>query len=118
MSMPSEILLSRVLYQPAQGYCWGSRLRSNMVLWRDLGVSSWPTLVVVSPRGRVLASLAGARPPAHVAVPVHRRMHKLRVPCGDVPAAHHGALPALHQAQPGSSTLQSPSSTLVLQAQL
>ena len=32
---------------------------SNMALWRDLGVSSWPTLVVVSPRGRVLAMLPG-----------------------------------------------------------
>lgn len=33
--------------------------RSNMALWRDLGISSWPTLVVVSPRGRVLATLPG-----------------------------------------------------------
>lgn len=31
----------------------------NMVLWRDLGVASWPTLMVVSPRGRVIATLAG-----------------------------------------------------------
>jgi hypothetical protein len=30
-----------------------------MALWRNLGVSSWPTLVVVSPRGRVLATLPG-----------------------------------------------------------
>ena len=32
---------------------------SNMVMWRDLGISSWPTLVVVSPRGRVLATFPG-----------------------------------------------------------
>lgn len=31
----------------------------NMVLWRDLGVASWPTLMVVSPKGRVIATLAG-----------------------------------------------------------
>lgn len=33
---------------------------ARMVLWRDLGVASWPTLLVVSPRGRVIASLPGA----------------------------------------------------------
>ena len=33
----------------------------GMALWRDLGVSSWPTLAVVSPTGRVIAMLAGAR---------------------------------------------------------
>ncbi|CAL8471539.1 g11081 [Coccomyxa elongata] len=32
---------------------------ARMVLWRDLGVASWPTLVIVSPRGRVLATLPG-----------------------------------------------------------
>ncbi len=32
----------------------------NMVLWRDLGVASWPTLMVVSPKGKVIATLAGA----------------------------------------------------------
>ena len=31
----------------------------NMVLWRDLGISSWPTLAVVSPRGRLIATLPG-----------------------------------------------------------
>jgi hypothetical protein len=31
----------------------------NMEMWRALGVSSWPTLVVLSPNGKVLASLAG-----------------------------------------------------------
>ncbi|KAI3423812.1 hypothetical protein D9Q98_009648 [Chlorella vulgaris] len=31
----------------------------NMTLWRGLGVSSWPTLAVVSPRGRVIAMLPG-----------------------------------------------------------
>ncbi|CAL5223491.1 g6016 [Coccomyxa viridis] len=31
----------------------------NMVLWRDLGVASWPTLMVVSPKGKVIATLAG-----------------------------------------------------------
>ncbi|CAD7700093.1 unnamed protein product [Ostreobium quekettii] len=31
----------------------------NMVLWRKLGVSSWPTLMVVSPSGRVLLQLQG-----------------------------------------------------------
>ena len=35
---------------------------TNMVLWRDLGVASWPTLMVVSPKGRVIATLAGAPP--------------------------------------------------------
>ena len=33
---------------------------ARMVLWRDLGVASWPTLLIVSPRGRVIASLPGA----------------------------------------------------------
>ena len=32
---------------------------ARMVLWRDLGVASWPTLVIVSPRGRVLATFPG-----------------------------------------------------------
>lgn len=32
----------------------------GMTLWRDLGVSSWPTLAVVSPAGRVITMLAGA----------------------------------------------------------
>ncbi len=32
---------------------------ARMVLWRDLGVASWPTLLVVSPRGRVIATLPG-----------------------------------------------------------
>ncbi len=30
-----------------------------MTMWRDLGVSSWPTFVVVGASGRVIASLAG-----------------------------------------------------------
>ena len=30
-----------------------------MTLWRELGVSSWPTLVVVGPGGRTIAMLAG-----------------------------------------------------------
>ena len=32
---------------------------SEMVLWRGLGVSSWPTLAVVSPQGRLIAMVAG-----------------------------------------------------------
>ena len=31
----------------------------NMALWRALGVSSWPTLAVVSPQGRLLGMLPG-----------------------------------------------------------
>ena len=31
----------------------------QMVLWRDLGVSSWPTLAVISPTGRLIVSLTG-----------------------------------------------------------
>lgn len=31
----------------------------EMVMWRQLGVSSWPTLAVVSPNGRLIAMLAG-----------------------------------------------------------
>ncbi|XP_024522693.1 protein SUPPRESSOR OF QUENCHING 1, chloroplastic isoform X2 [Selaginella moellendorffii] len=31
----------------------------DMNLWRKLGVSSWPTFVVVSPNGKVIARLAG-----------------------------------------------------------
>lgn len=30
-----------------------------MALWGALGVSSWPTVAVVSPRGRLLAMLSG-----------------------------------------------------------
>ena len=41
---------------------------ARMVLWRDLGVASWPTLLVVSPRGRVIASLPGA----HTHAPLFR----------------------------------------------
>ena len=37
----------------------------NMVLWRALGVASWPTLMVVSPKGRVIATLAGEQPALH-----------------------------------------------------
>lgn len=31
----------------------------NMTLWRELGISSWPTLAVVSPTGKLIASLPG-----------------------------------------------------------
>lgn len=31
----------------------------DMTLWRELGISSWPTLAVVSPRGRLIATLPG-----------------------------------------------------------
>lgn len=31
----------------------------DMFLWRELGVNSWPTFVVVSPNGKLLAQLAG-----------------------------------------------------------
>ena len=31
----------------------------GMVLWRALGVASWPTLMVVGPTGRAIATLAG-----------------------------------------------------------
>jgi DNA-binding beta-propeller fold protein YncE len=31
----------------------------DMIMWRDLGVSSWPTLMVLSPKGKVIAQLAG-----------------------------------------------------------
>lgn len=31
----------------------------EMTMWRGLGVSSWPTLAVVSPKGKLLAMLAG-----------------------------------------------------------
>jgi hypothetical protein len=33
---------------------------ARMVLWRDLGIASWPTLVVVSPKGRAIFTVAGA----------------------------------------------------------
>lgn len=32
---------------------------SGMAVWAALGVSSWPTLAVVSPRGRLIAMLSG-----------------------------------------------------------
>lgn len=32
---------------------------ANMILWRDLGIASWPTLALVSPRGRLLTLLPG-----------------------------------------------------------
>lgn len=32
---------------------------SEMKMWRDLGISTWPTLVVVSPQGKLLCLLAG-----------------------------------------------------------
>lgn len=35
-----------------------------MTMWRQLGVSSWPTLAVVSPQGKLIAMLAGGRGPA------------------------------------------------------
>ena len=31
----------------------------GMTLWRALGISSWPTLAVVSPQGKLLTVLAG-----------------------------------------------------------
>lgn len=31
----------------------------DMVMWRQLGVNSWPTLVIISPQGRLLARLSG-----------------------------------------------------------
>ncbi|CAM6081683.1 unnamed protein product [Calypogeia fissa] len=31
----------------------------DMVMWRQLGVSSWPTLMILSPQGKVIAQLAG-----------------------------------------------------------
>ncbi len=40
----------------------------NMVLWRGLGVSSWPTLAVVSPQGKLIGMLPGEqRGPQHTA---------------------------------------------------
>ncbi len=41
----------------------------NMLLWRALGVSSWPTLMVVSPKGHVIATLAGEKIPPHSTTP-------------------------------------------------
>ena len=42
---------------------------ANMVLWRELGIASWPTLALVSPRGRLLTLLPGEpklqHPPRH-----------------------------------------------------
>ena len=32
---------------------------SDMLMWRSLGVSSWPTVAIVSPEGRLLAMLSG-----------------------------------------------------------
>ncbi|KAJ4817125.1 Haloacid dehalogenase-like hydrolase family protein [Rhynchospora pubera] len=31
----------------------------NMYMWRELGVNSWPTFVIVGPTGKILAQLAG-----------------------------------------------------------
>ncbi len=31
----------------------------GMAMWAGLGVSSWPTLAVVSPKGRLIAMLSG-----------------------------------------------------------
>lgn len=31
----------------------------SLVLWKALGISSWPTLVVLSPQGKVLAQFVG-----------------------------------------------------------
>lgn len=39
---------------------------SRMALWRDLGISSWPTLVVVSPKGRAIFTVAGACSAVHL----------------------------------------------------
>lgn len=33
----------------------------DMAMWRGLGVSSWPSVAVVSPQGRLLTLLAGER---------------------------------------------------------
>ncbi len=54
---------------------------ARMVLWRDLGVASWPTLVIVSPRGRVLATLPGAHLPSachHLGQPPVHNLYNLR----------------------------------------
>lgn len=31
----------------------------DMYLWRELGVNSWPTFVIIGPNGKILAQLAG-----------------------------------------------------------
>jgi hypothetical protein len=31
----------------------------DMYLWRELGVNSWPTFVVIGPNGKVLAQISG-----------------------------------------------------------
>ena len=37
----------------------------EMITWRALGVQSWPTLLVVSPNGQVIASLQASADPSH-----------------------------------------------------
>jgi hypothetical protein len=39
---------------------------SNMYMWRELGVNSWPTFVIVGPSGKILAQLSGEG---------HRKVH-------------------------------------------
>ncbi len=67
----------------------------NMVLWRDLGVSSWPTLMVVSPKGQVIATLAGAARCyilqaccVLMTQPVQLALHRLAVTCNPS-CVHH-----------------------------
>jgi hypothetical protein len=31
----------------------------DMYMWRELGVNSWPTFVVIGPNGKVLAQISG-----------------------------------------------------------
>lgn len=31
----------------------------DMYLWRDLGISSWPTFALVGPNGKLLAQVSG-----------------------------------------------------------
>ena len=31
----------------------------DMYLWRELGVNSWPTFVLIGPNGKVLAQISG-----------------------------------------------------------
>lgn len=51
-----------------------------MYMWRELGVNSWPSFVIVGPTGKILAQLSGEGHRKVYPIPphIHARTHALK----------------------------------------
>ena len=56
VSQDDESIRNAILRYDVQHPCVNDK---EMSLWKELGISSWPTLAVISPSGRLIATLPG-----------------------------------------------------------